>query len=194
MNLETPALDESSYLGFTPDAFFLPAQGWAPQLLPAEGIFATGGAPPDKWNLTLHVPQGFVVHTSGDKIKTSQHEGETAILARQRIVDIYPYVIAGRYVTKQIGSDRQKIYLWTRKPQDPGDLRAVSDSLIKTLANYNLVFGARSLANPPTGFFGHHPSPGKNGLTRNLLGNWQMNGVYTFHTGYPWTAVIGVPS
>ena len=108
MNLETPALDESSYLGFAPDAFFLPAQGWAPQLLPAEGIFATGGAPPDKWNLTLHVPKGFVVHTSGDKIKTSQHGEETAIQARQRIVDIYPYVIAGRYVTKQIGSDRQK--------------------------------------------------------------------------------------
>jgi hypothetical protein len=164
MNLETPGPSESSYLGFTPDAFFLPAQGWAPQLLPAEGIFATGGAPPDKWNLTLHVPQGFVVHTSGDKITTAKHGEETTIHARQRIVDIYPYVIAGRYVTKQIGSDRQKIYLWTRKLQDPGDIRAVSDSLIKTLANYNLVFGARSLANPPTGFFGRHPTPGKNGL------------------------------
>jgi hypothetical protein len=29
---------------------------------------------------------------------------------------------------------------------------------------------------------------------RNVLGNWQMNGVYTWHTGYPWTPVIGVPS
>ena len=164
MNLETPAPGESSYLGFAPDGFFLPAQGWAPQLLPAEGIFATGGAPPDKWNLTLHVPKDFVVHTSGDKIKTSKHGEETIIHARQRIVDIYPYVMAGRYVTKQIGSDRQKIYLWTRKPQDPGDIRAVSDSLVKTLANYNLVFGARSVANPPAGFLGRTHSPGKNGL------------------------------
>jgi hypothetical protein len=164
MNLETPAPDEQSYLGFAPDAFFLPAEGWAAELLPAKGIFATGGAPPDKWNLTLHVPQGFVVHTSGDKIKTSKHGDETTVQARQRIVDIYPSVIAGRYVTKQIGSDRQKIDLWTRKPQDPGDIRAVSDSLIKTLANFNLVFGARSLATPPTGFFGRHPTPGKNGL------------------------------
>jgi hypothetical protein len=164
MNLEMPAADEQSYLGFAPDAFFLPAEGWAAELLPAKGIFATGGAPPDKWNLTLHVPQGFVVHTSGDKMKSSKHGDETTVQARQRIVDIYPYVIAGRYVTKQIGSDRQKIYLWTRQPQDPGDIRAVSDSLIKTLANYNLVFGARSLATPPTGFFGRHPTPGKNGL------------------------------
>lgn len=164
MSLETPGPEEASYLGFAPDAFFLPAEGWAPELLPARGIFATGGTPPDKWNLTLHVPKDFVVHTSGDKTKTSKHGEETTIHARQRIVDIYPYVIAGRYVTKQIGSSRQKIYLWTRKPQDPGDIRAVSDSLVKTLKNYNSVFGARSVANPPAGFFGRHPTPGKNGL------------------------------
>jgi hypothetical protein len=164
MDLQTPGPGEEPFLGFAPDAFFLPAQGWAPQLLPAEGIFATGGAPPDKWNLTVHVPKGFVIHISGDKIKTSTHGEETTINARQRIVDIYPYVIAGRYVTKQIGSDRQKIYLWTRKQQDAGDIRAVSDSLIKTLANYNLVFGARSVAKPPAGFFGRHPTPGKKSL------------------------------
>jgi hypothetical protein len=164
MNLETPGPGEGSYLGFAPDAFFLPAQGWAPELLPAKGVLATGGAPPDKWNLTIHVPNGFIVHTSGDKMKTSKHGEETIIQARQRIVDIYPYVIAGRYVTKQIGSNRQKIYLWTRKQQDPGDIRAVSDSLVKTLANYNLVFGPRSVAEPPAGFLGRHHKPGQNGL------------------------------
>ncbi|MDQ1410622.1 MAG: hypothetical protein QOJ41_2357 [Acidobacteriaceae bacterium] len=163
MNLETPGPGESPFLGFTPDAFFLPAQGWAAELLPARGLLATGGAPPDKWNLTLHVPSSFVVHTSGDKIKTSKHGAETTIHARQRIVDIYPSVVAGRYVTKQIGSDRQKVYLWTRKQQDSGDIRAVSDSLLKTLANYNLVFGPRSAAEPPTGFFGRHHSQDKNG-------------------------------
>jgi len=78
-------------------------------------------------------------------------------------VDIYPSVIAGRYVIKQIGSERQKIYLWTRKPQDPGDIRAVSDSLLKTLANYNLVFGPRSVAQPPTGFLGRRHTAGQNG-------------------------------
>jgi hypothetical protein len=163
MNLETPGPGES-HLGFTPDAFFLPAQGWAAELLPARGVFATGGAPPDKWNLTVHVPKDFVVHTSGDKTKTAKHGEETTIQARQRIADIYPYVIAGRYVTKQIGSDRQKIYLWTRKQQDPGDIRAVSDSLLKTLENYNSVFGQRSVAEPPAGFLVRHHSQDKNGL------------------------------
>ena len=162
MNLETPGPGESSFLGFTPDAFFLPAHGWAAELLPARGVFATGGAPPDKWNLALHVPKDFVVHTSGDKTKTSKHGEESTIHARLRIVDIYAYAIAGRYVTKQIGSDRQKIYLWTRKQQDAGDIRAVSDSLVKTLANYNSVFGARSVAEPPAGFLGRRHAPGKN--------------------------------
>lgn len=38
------------------------------------------------------------------------------------------------------------------------------------------------------------PSPSRNGLLKNVLGNWQANGIYTWHTGFPWTPVIGVPS
>lgn len=161
MDLQTSGPGES-HLGFTRDAFFLPAQGWAAELLPARGVFATGGEPPAKWNLTVHVPRDFVVHTSGDKIKTSRHGDEASIHARQRIVDLYPYVIAGRYATKQIGFNRQKIYLWTRSQQDPGDIRAVSDSLTKTLTNYNLVFGRRSVGTPAAGFFGRSHAAGKN--------------------------------
>jgi hypothetical protein len=161
IDLETSAEDES-HLRFASDAFFLPAEGWAPELLPSRGLFATGGTPPLKWNLVVHVPRDFIVHTSGSKIKTSKHGEELTVRATQRIVDIYPYVIAGRYVTKQIGSDRQKIYLWTRHVQDPGDLRGVSDSLVKTLATYDSVFGAWSVAEVPSGFFGKHHSPSKN--------------------------------
>ena len=161
MDLETSAEGES-HLRFAPDAFFLPAEGWAPELLPSRGLFATGGTPPLKWNLTVHVPKDFIVHTSGRKIKNSKRGEELTVRATQQIVDIYPYVIAGRYVTKQIGSVHQKIYLWTRQPQDAGDLRAVSDSLEKTLATYNSVFGGWSVAQVPPEFFGKHHSPGKN--------------------------------
>jgi len=161
MDLETSAEGES-HLRFAPDAFFLPAEGWAPELLPSRGLFATGRTPPLKWNLTVHVPRDSIVHTSGNKIKNSKHGQELTVRATQRIVDIYPYVIAGRYVTKQIGSNRQKIYLWTRQAQDAGDLRAVSDSLVKTLGTYNSVFGVWSVAEVPSGFFGKHRAPSKN--------------------------------
>ena len=38
------------------------------------------------------------------------------------------------------------------------------------------------------------PNPKGNGLMKNVLGNWQANGILTMHTGFPWTPVIGVPS
>jgi hypothetical protein len=161
MDFLTPSQDEL-FLGFAPDAFFLPAQGWAPELMPARGAFATGGAPPTKWNLTVHVPKGFIVHASGSKIKTSKHGEELEIRATQQVADIYPYVIAGRYVTKQIGSGREKIYLWTRKEQATGELKAVSDSLVKASERYNAVFGGRSVATAPRGFFGRHHAVNRN--------------------------------
>jgi hypothetical protein len=100
--------------------------------------------PPRKWNLTVHVPQGFLIHTSGDKIKASKRENEITVRARQRPVDVYPYVVAGRYINKEIGSDRRKIYLWTRTAQDAGNLRGMSDTLTKTLQTYDTVFGERN--------------------------------------------------
>ena len=38
------------------------------------------------------------------------------------------------------------------------------------------------------------PTPEHNGLLKETLGNWQANGVFTWHTGFPWTPVIGVPT
>lgn len=162
MELETPAAGEA-YLAFAPDAFFLPAEGWAPELLPARGLFATGGIPPSKWELTVRAPQGFVVHASGNHTKISKHGGELIVRARQRAVDVYPFVIAGRYVTKQIGSDRDRVYLWTRVSRDAGGLRAASDLLVKTLQSYDAVFGQRSIPEAPAGLFGrHHAQSSKN--------------------------------
>jgi hypothetical protein len=38
------------------------------------------------------------------------------------------------------------------------------------------------------------PTPKRNALMRNALGNWQANGLLTLHSGFPWTPVVGVPS
>lgn len=35
---------------------------------------------------------------------------------------------------------------------------------------------------------------GGHGLAGQVLSGWQMNGIYTWHTGFPWTPVTGVPS
>jgi hypothetical protein len=139
-----PATAGEPNLSFSIDAFFLPAQGWSPELLPANGLFATGGVPPKKWELTVRTPQGFLIHTSGKQTKTSQSSGELTMRATQGASDLYPFVIAGRYVATELGGGKQKIYLWTWKPQEAAGLKQVSDALDRTIAAYDSEFGART--------------------------------------------------
>lgn len=139
-----PAMAGDTTLSFSNEAFFLSAEGWSPELLPARGLFATGGVPPKKWDLTVRTPQGFLAHTSGKQTKSSRSGGEIAVRARQGANDRYPYVIAGRYTSAQIGGGKQEIYLWTRKPQEAAGLRQVSDALDRTIAAYDSVFGTRT--------------------------------------------------
>ena len=140
-----PASAGETTLSFSADAFFLPAQGWNPKLLPARGLFATGGVPPKKWELRVRVPEGFLVHSSGHQAKTSRRNGEIIVFASQRASDHYPFVIAGRYTSSQIDGGREKIYLWTRKTADAARLKELSEALIRTTKAYDEVFGARTI-------------------------------------------------
>jgi len=139
----SPAGAGETALDFTADAFFLPAQGWNPELLPTRGLFATGGVPPKKWEVSVFVPDGFLVHTSGRQTKTSRQGGEMKVRALQGPNDHYPFVIAGHYTSSEIGG-KEKIILWTRKPQEAAGLRGASDALVRTMEAYDSMFGARS--------------------------------------------------
>jgi len=139
-----PGAPQETALSFAEDAFFLPEQGWSPELLPARGLFATGGVPPKKWELNVRVPEGFLVHTSGGPAKSSRRAGELTVRVTQRAKDRYPFVIAGRYASAQMGSGKEKIYLWTRGKQGEAGLRQVSDALARTVQVYDSVFGVRT--------------------------------------------------
>jgi hypothetical protein len=138
-----PAAAGETALTFSSDAFFLPAEGWSPELLPARGLLATGGAPPKKWDLRVEVPEGFLVHTSGKQAKSSRGNGELIVLARQSSKDHYPFVIAGRYASAQIGGGKEEIVLWTHKAQEAAGLRGVSEALTRTMKAYDSAFGTR---------------------------------------------------
>ena len=131
-------------LSFASDAFFLPAQGWSPELLPAKGLFPTGGVPPAKWDLIVQVPDNFVVHTSGTEVKTSRSRNELVVRATQVPRDRYPFVMAGRYVSTSLDTPKQKVYLWTRTSQQASALKAASDSLVRAMNAYDSTFGSRS--------------------------------------------------
>ena len=141
--IQQPAAGEPS-LSFAPDAFFLPAQGWSPELLPAKGLFPTGGVPPQKWELVVRVPDTFIVHTSGKVAKNSHAGGELLVRAIQEPRDRYPFVIAGRYTSTPLDTAQQKVYLWTRAAQDARSLATASDSLVRVIQAYDSAFGSRS--------------------------------------------------
>ena len=143
---QRPGSNETG-LSFTPDAFFLPAQGWSPELLPARGIFATGGVPPRAWNLILRIPGGFLVHTSGQTrkqlAKNSSKAGERTIHVKQTSQDGYPFIIAGRYIAGTLVAGHETVNLWTRSPQSPEALRQPSEALARAIQAYDATFGAR---------------------------------------------------
>jgi len=138
-----PAEQGETALSFSSEAFFLPASAWSVVLLPPDGLFATGGVPPKKWDLLVSVPDGFQVHTSGMQKKSSRKGGETAVLAEQGKKDPYPFVIAGRYHAADVGKDNKKVHLWTSKEQDSAKLKDVSDTLARVISAYDASFGER---------------------------------------------------
>ena len=138
-----PAAPEEHNFSFAPDAFFLPSEGWSPQLMPARGAFATGGVPPAKWTMTVRVPQGFLIHASGEKPKKSKSNDEQVVRLTQRPKDGYPFVIAGRYVAAKFKADPDTVTLWSRAPQDEETLRQSATGLASAMKAYDTMFGKR---------------------------------------------------
>jgi hypothetical protein len=133
-------------LNFTTDSFFLPAQGWNPELLPARGLFATGGVPPKSWELVVNVPRDFLVHTSGqpNRRKTKTQRDELRIIALHQPKDAYPFVIAGRFKSADQSVEDETIHLWTHSDIDTGALREPSGALVRTIRAYDAMFGRRA--------------------------------------------------
>jgi hypothetical protein len=145
LEYQRAAVDEA-VLSFTSDAFFLPAQGWSPELLPARGIFATGGVPPAKWNLVVQIPDGFLVHTSGHikhQSKTSRNGGAQVLRALQDSKDGYPFVVAGRLSATKVDAGGHTVNLWTRSPQIADALSQPSEALLRAIHAYDSMFGQR---------------------------------------------------
>jgi hypothetical protein len=87
---------------------------------------------------------------SGEKAKTSGKGGELLVRATQGEKEHHPFLIAGRYTSVPIGAGNEKVFLWTRKPQNVATLRPVSDALVRTIQVYDSEFGSRSKESFPT--------------------------------------------
>jgi hypothetical protein len=163
------ATAQEGALGFSTDAFDLPAEGWTPALPQARGPFGFGGVPPNKWQLVLRVPNGFLIHASGGKEKHSARNLEMEFRFEQTAADLNPFVVAGRYrETHQDLPGNQKLRIWSRTDVTSAQLQQAAESLSKTLAVYDSLFATRNNARPPlwivecpedAGCFSHRATP-----------------------------------
>ncbi|HKF25666.1 MAG TPA: hypothetical protein VKB24_06805 [Candidatus Acidoferrum sp.] len=132
-------------VGFSADAFYLPSEGWIPQLPQARGLFGFGGVPPQQWPLVITVPREFLVHASGEGVKHSAKGSSHEYSFRQTAEGFNPFVIAGRYVeTLQTLSGGRKVHLWTRGKLDAAQLAGSGAALSKTVSAYDALFGTGS--------------------------------------------------
>lgn len=135
---------------FAADAFSLPSEGWAPELLPSQGLFPTGGVPPKEWKLVVRVPDGFLVHMSGGSKKTSRNGHEITVQSLQHPEDRYPFVVAGLYKETALDAGTgNKVFLWTRAQEDSARLHKSVDALVRAVQAYDSTFGARAQKSKP---------------------------------------------
>jgi hypothetical protein len=146
---QNPAPGETGF-SFSSDAFFLPSESWAPELLPSQGLFSVGGVPPKKWRLEILVPDGFLVHASGGSTKASRSGRELKVQSEQRTKDPYPFVVAGLYKETPLDTGAaMKVFLWTRAPEDSARLHQSADTLARAVQAYDASFGTRSKSSEP---------------------------------------------
>ena len=136
-----------SHFRFTADAFFLPSEGWVPELLPARGFIASGGVPPKQWRLAVSLPQGFLVHTSGRSIKTSRGGGQ--VVATQTPEDRYPFIVAGKYREMSLNAGQQRVIFWSRSAKEAGREQDSAEVLSRVVQTYNQTFGNRTKTPQP---------------------------------------------
>lgn len=136
-----PGSDDS--VGISPDAFYLAAEAWSPQLPQPPGVFGFGGVPPKYWNLLVSVPQDFLVHASGQNPKRSRKGNADDWVFRQSAGDLAPFVVAGRYrELRQDLSQGRRVYIWTRAQLDPAKIQREGESFARALAAYDSLFSA----------------------------------------------------
>jgi hypothetical protein len=141
---------QQSASGFSPDAFHLPAEGWTPVLPQARGPFGFGGVPPNKWQLIVRVPNGFVVHASGGREKHSAKNAEMEVRFQQTAADLIPFVVAGLYrESRRNLPGNQQLRVWSRTDISRAQLQQATEALLKTLATYDSLFATRDKARPP---------------------------------------------
>lgn len=138
--LANPA--KPSRLALGPDAFYL-ASGWHPVLQSPKGTFAKGGAAPKKWELTVIVPAGFRVHSSGRARGERHQSAGIAHRFEQRQGDLEPFVVAGQYQEKRVRKGEIPVVFWSLQPLPTDQVERAGQRIAATVRAFEAAFGPR---------------------------------------------------
>jgi len=133
----------------TKDAFYLHPNNWYPALLPPKHLLSRAD-PPDKWDLRVRVPDGFLVHASG-KLRGSSRSGtERVFRFTQRPNDDFrPFIVSGRYHQQQFRSNGIIVNFWSFQPVPDDKIRRAGTRITSIVITYETLFGPRSKKNRP---------------------------------------------
>ncbi len=126
----------------SPDGFFIADETALPLWQTPNGVFARGGANPDKELLTVFAPPDFRVLAPGKALKRTADGNYVA----QRFLidpdnDPLPYVVAGRYQEKVIHSREGEVQFWTFHPMDGPAAQEAADRLSFSMKTLTEFFG-----------------------------------------------------
>jgi hypothetical protein len=137
-----PSADGSSG---APNFFLLPTMSWYPFIVSPPGYFASGGSPPQKWDLVVSVPEGFRIHASGASHGRA-HEKKDAQpgLLYEQIPgrDFAPFIAAGSFSQREIQASGRTVFFWTMQPLADDRASQIGKQIAADALFFRTQFGA----------------------------------------------------
>jgi hypothetical protein len=131
-------------LALSDTSFYLPDGAWYPLLRAPKGLFARGDAPPLRFDFSVYVPDGFLVHAAGQSNGKRRRDGESEFRFRITTDDFSPFVVAGRYHEQQFKDSAGTVLCWTFQPLPADHVARASPRLTAAMKINDSVFGPRA--------------------------------------------------
>lgn len=126
-------------------SFYLEAGGWYPELLAHQGLFGSGGDPPETWDLRITVPRDFLVHASGEpKGQKRRNDSVVQRFRQRRSEHLYPFAVGGRFQQYSLRSNVLRAWLWFAGELDESAARSIVRRIAEAISVLESRFGPRS--------------------------------------------------
>lgn len=128
-------------LALAGNSFSLPTAAWYPLVRAPKGLFAEGNRRPARIDLSVRVPDGFLVHAAGHPRGKKRRAAESEFRFRIAPEDFSPFVLAGRYHEQQFKDSRVVITVWSFQPVAADQFAGVGPRLAASAQILEKLFG-----------------------------------------------------